>query len=101
MPRLRISPYSPALIMAPDSRAETWLGAAGWASGSQTCRGASPALAPKPSTASRNSAVMTPGPAARRAAPSRSASSAVTPELCQSRPKKAIRATAPKCAATR
>jgi hypothetical protein len=34
--------------MAPLIRAETWLGAAGWASGSQACSGTSPAFEPAP-----------------------------------------------------
>ena len=34
--------------------AETWLGAAGWASGSHTCNGTSPALEPVPIIASTN-----------------------------------------------
>ena len=34
--------------MAPLISAETWLGAAGWASGSQACSGTSPAFEPAP-----------------------------------------------------
>ena len=39
--------------MTPLISAETWLGAAGWASGSQTCSGTRPALEPAPSSTSR------------------------------------------------
>ena len=39
--------------MTPLISADTGEGAAGWASGSQTCSGSTPALAPKPNTASR------------------------------------------------
>ena len=46
----------PVLIITPDISAETWLGAAGCASGSQTCSGTNPALVPKPTSASTNSA---------------------------------------------
>ena len=35
--------------MTPDMSAETWLGAAGWASGSQTCSGMTPAFPANPS----------------------------------------------------
>jgi hypothetical protein len=42
----------PALTIAPLSTAEAGVGAAGWASGSQTCSGTSPALMPKPATRS-------------------------------------------------
>ena len=44
----------PVLIITPDINAETWLGAAGCASGNQTCNGMKPALVPNPITASRN-----------------------------------------------
>ena len=94
-------PYSPALIMAPESRAETWLGAAGCASGSQTCMGARPALAPKPSTASTNNAAAMPGEACAKAARVAALSRAVSPVVCHSSTKKAMRATAPRCAAVR
>ncbi len=43
----------PVLIMTPLISADTWEGAAGWASGSQMCSGTSPALVPKPTRASR------------------------------------------------
>jgi len=39
--------------MTPDRKAETWLGAAGWASGSQTWAGTKPAFVPKPTRPSR------------------------------------------------
>src|SRR5213594_3118912 len=39
--------------------AETWLGAAGWASGSQTWSGTRPALDPKPTSARRKTAART------------------------------------------
>ena len=42
--------------MTPLIMAETGEGAAGCASGSQTCTGRSPALAPKPNSASRKAA---------------------------------------------
>jgi hypothetical protein len=45
----------PVLTITPDMTAETWLGAAGWASGSHTCSGMNPALVPNPTTASTNS----------------------------------------------
>ena len=41
----------PSFTMAPDIRADTWLGASGWARGSQTCRGTIPALDPNPTSA--------------------------------------------------
>jgi len=37
--------------MTPLISADTWLGAAGWASGSQTCNGTMPAFEPAPSSA--------------------------------------------------
>src|SRR6266496_5348425 len=46
----------PILITTPDRIAETWLGATGWAIGSQICRGMIPDLAPKPNSASRKTA---------------------------------------------
>ena len=42
------------LSMTPLINADTGDGAAGWASGSHTCSGRMPALAPKPNTANRN-----------------------------------------------
>jgi hypothetical protein len=42
------------LVITPLISAETWLGAAGWASGSQMCSGTRPALEPAPMSASRN-----------------------------------------------
>jgi hypothetical protein len=51
----------PSLIITPDMSAETWLGAAGWASGSQTCSGITPALAPKPRARSPKARPAAPG----------------------------------------
>ncbi len=45
------SPYTATLSITPDMRAETLLGAEGWALGSQMCIGTSPALVPKPTNA--------------------------------------------------
>ena len=45
---MRTKPYTATLVMTPLMRAETWLGAAGWASGSHTCNGTRPALEPVP-----------------------------------------------------
>src|SRR5260370_34044294 len=44
----------PILITTLDRIAETWLGATGWAIGSQTCSGIIPDFAPKPKSASIN-----------------------------------------------
>ena len=85
--------------MAPDSMAETWLGAAGWASGSQTCKGKKPALAPNPARASRNRAE---GAASLPwAAAWARASKPVSPAPAQKAAKKASTQTAPRWAATR
>ena len=46
----------PVLINTPDIMADTLLGAAGWAAGSQTCSGMMPAFVPKPARKSRNAA---------------------------------------------
>ena len=51
----------PTLIIAPDINAETWLGAAGCASGSQTCAGTIPAFDPNPISASTNTSDASPG----------------------------------------
>ena len=40
--------------MTPLISAETWLGAAGWASGSQACRGINPPFEPQPTSAAIN-----------------------------------------------
>jgi hypothetical protein len=55
----------PVLIIIPDISADTCDGAAGCASGSQMCMGISPALVPKPTSASRKAmpAVAVPDPA--------------------------------------
>ena len=50
----------PILIITPESRAEMWLGAAGWACGSQMCSGRMPALEPKPARVRKNTALFTP-----------------------------------------
>ena len=47
--------------MTPLISADTWLGAAGWASGSQTCSGTSPALEPAPSSASASTSAAVSG----------------------------------------
>ena len=57
----------PILIITPDITAETWLGAAGCASGSQMCTGQNPAFVPKPASASQKQIVRDPAPAPRRA----------------------------------
>ena len=55
--------------MTPLISAETWLGAAGWASGSQTCSGTIPAFDPAPIRARMKARPATPavGLAARMA----------------------------------
>ena len=58
----------PSLIITPDMSAETWLGAAGCASGSQTCSGTPPAFAPKPSASSAHASERAPAPSAGAAA---------------------------------
>ena len=50
----------PILIITPESRAEMWLGAAGWACGSQMCSGRTPALEPKPARVRKNTVVLIP-----------------------------------------
>ena len=47
----------PTLSITPDMSAEMWLGATGWARGSQTWKGITPALVPQPTIASRKIAV--------------------------------------------
>ena len=47
--------------MTPLISAETWLGAAGWASGNQTCSGTIPAFDPAPIRASMKARAATPG----------------------------------------
>ena len=49
---MRTKPYTATLVMTPLIKAETWLGAAGCATGSQTCSGTSPAFEPAPTSAS-------------------------------------------------
>ena len=56
-------------VMTPLISAETWLGAAGWASGSQACSGTRPAFDPAPSrTSTRTSVRSTDGSASTRIA---------------------------------
>ena len=57
----RTKPYTPILITTPDISADTWLGATGCAIGSHTCSGTTPALAPKPRSASTKTASRTCG----------------------------------------
>ena len=58
----------PILIIAPDMSADTWLGAAGCARGSQTWSGMSPAFEPKPMSAKAKTASRVPGASVRAAA---------------------------------
>ena len=58
---MRTKPYTATLVMTPLISAETWLGAAGWASGSQTCSGTSPAFDPAPSSTSARTSADRPG----------------------------------------
>ena len=46
---MRMKPYTATLVITPLISAETWLGAAGCASGSHTCSGTRPAFEPAPS----------------------------------------------------
>ena len=48
---IRMKPYTATLVITPLINADTWLGAAGCASGSQTCNGTSPAFEPAPISA--------------------------------------------------
>src|SRR2546428_11050532 len=59
--RVRSRPYAPHFSITPESRAETWLGATGWAAGSQAWDGARPILVPKPANASTSRAAGTAG----------------------------------------
>ncbi len=54
----------PSLTIAADIKAETWLGAAGCARGSQTCSGAMPAFEPNANSASAKTADAAAGEAA-------------------------------------
>ena len=85
----------PVLIITPDITAETWLGAAGCASGSQTCSGKKPALVPNPTTASRNATL-----ASGAGSPPRRLSKSSEPPWARSR-KNASRNAVPRCVATR
>src|SRR6266498_285989 len=53
-------PYTPTFSITPDISVETWLGATGWARGSHTRSGITPALVPHPTSASRNTTTRTP-----------------------------------------
>ncbi len=90
-------PYSAVLSMTPLISAETGDGAAGCASGSQTCSGTRPALAPKPSSARQNAIVAHSG--SRRAA--RMASNVKCQLPPCSTPKQSRMAIAPKWAISR
>ena len=57
-------------MTTPDMSAETWLGAAAWAGGSQKWNGTSPAFTPNPASARQSTAPTAPAPRAGRAAPS-------------------------------
>ena len=85
----------PNLSMTPDMSAETWLGAAGWARGSQTCNGIMPALAPKPRNASTKARLRV--AAGRLAAVARRSANAPMPPFI-SRKKATMRAASPTCA---
>ncbi len=50
-------PYTPSFTIAALITAETWLGASGWARGSQTWSGTSPALVAKPMSSNRKAAI--------------------------------------------
>ena len=56
---MRMKAYTAILVMTPLIRADTWLGAAGCASGSQTCSGTSPAFDPAPISATISTAAAT------------------------------------------
>src|SRR5438105_1318886 len=60
---MRTKPYTATLVMTPLISAETWLGAAGCASGSHTCSGTMPAFEPAPISArvSTPAAISAPG----------------------------------------
>src|SRR5258708_33784272 len=53
---MRTKPYTATLVMTPLMSADTWLGAAGCASGNPTGSGPSPALDPGPSNVSAQTA---------------------------------------------
>src|ERR1700674_5385413 len=53
----RTNPYTAVFNMTPDMRADTGLGAMGWARGSQTWRGIIPALVPNPKNANKKTIV--------------------------------------------
>ena len=89
----------PILIIAPDITAAAWLGAAGSASGSDTCSGINPAFVPKPTSASRNNTFVIRGVTTGAAAAILSKSSELAP--WPSRTKNAKRNAAPRCIAMR
>ena len=59
----------PVLIITPDMSAETWMGATGWARGSQTWSGIRPALVPNPTSEQDEDAGRAPSAAALRRRP--------------------------------
>jgi len=67
----------PRLTITAESSAETFVGATGWASGSQLLTGTRPALTPNPAKESRNTAHRTPG--GRPAAAARIAVKSIDP----------------------
>ncbi len=69
---MRRIPYSPVFTTTPDMRADTWLGAAAWAGGSQKWSGMRPAFMPKPRRARRNTRVPAVPAAGIAATPARS-----------------------------
>jgi hypothetical protein len=85
------------LVITPLISAETWLGAAGCASGSQTCSGTTPAFDPAPRRArpSTSAPIVADGPEARISA------NEYPPSGPASRPKHSSSASAPKPAITR
>ena len=56
----RSTPYTPVFTIAALITAETWLGASGWARGSQTWTGTTPALVRNPATSSNQATVARP-----------------------------------------
>ena len=53
-------PNTPILVMIPERGPDTEEGAAGWASGSQECRGTRPVFTPKPARQSTNAPCISP-----------------------------------------
>ena len=88
----------PTLIITPDMRADTWLGATGWASGSHTCIGTMPAFEPKPTAARRKQVDARCGAAVIAAG---MASKSIVPARSPRRKKRAKRKRVPRWVATR